>query len=383
MCRFVRVWSYGGLPLLQDTVEVDNNVTRNLDTELPRDDWDVLILHYLVVSHVRAGYLSIFFVMAFFAMLIVLVHQDWMRKHRRTILIGTAVLVLCALVIRPGSVLLESFLPRFDLEEPTIKIRVHIWKQALEIIEDYPVLGVGLGNYEVIAWKYLDQTAADMTRQSNTRIDRTHNEYLNLACELGLVGLFMFLAFLGLLAAKTVIWLERNSGREEFWVVAALTAGLLGGLVDAMFTFPFQMPGSIHQFFLTAGVLSGLVAQSDMRVRASVLPSRELLYTAIWPTHLHIPRRMMCSSRSAIRCQASLWPPSTRAWRPWWDVAWRASSPTVTAPHATTGAPIRTITFAAWYAVVSSTFPAICLRKNWMIFARTPMALGSPGTAWN
>ena len=79
----------------------------------------------------------------------------------------------------------------------------------------------------------------------------------------GAVGLFMFLAFLGLVAAKTVIWLERNSGREEFWVVAALTAGVLGGLVDAMFTFPFQMPGSIHQFFLTAGVLSGLVAQSD------------------------------------------------------------------------------------------------------------------------
>lgn len=223
----------------------------------------LLILHYLVVSHVRAGYLSIFFVMAFFAMLMVLSHRDWMRKHRRTILIGTAVLVLCALVIRPGSVLPETFLPRFDLEEPTIKIRVHIWKQALEIIEDYPVLGVGLGNYEVIAWKYLDQTAADMTRESNTRIDRTHNEYLNLACELGMVGLFMFLAFLGLLAAKTVIWLERNSGREEFWVVAALTAGVLGGLVNAMFTFPFQMPGSIHQFFLTAGILSGLVAQSD------------------------------------------------------------------------------------------------------------------------
>jgi ethanolaminephosphotransferase len=32
---------------LQDTKEVDDNVTRNLWPELERTDWDVLILHYL------------------------------------------------------------------------------------------------------------------------------------------------------------------------------------------------------------------------------------------------------------------------------------------------------------------------------------------------
>eukprot|EP00761_Pharyngomonas_kirbyi_P009621 gb/GECH01009638.1/.p1 GENE.gb/GECH01009638.1/~~gb/GECH01009638.1/.p1 ORF type:complete len:1012 (+),score=180.60 gb/GECH01009638.1/:1-3036(+) len=35
-----------------DTVEVDNNVTRHLNDEFHRDDWDVLILHYLGLDHV-------------------------------------------------------------------------------------------------------------------------------------------------------------------------------------------------------------------------------------------------------------------------------------------------------------------------------------------
>ena len=37
---------------VNDFTEVDNNVTRHLDDELKRDDWDVLILHYLGLDHI-------------------------------------------------------------------------------------------------------------------------------------------------------------------------------------------------------------------------------------------------------------------------------------------------------------------------------------------
>ena len=35
-----------------DYTEVDVNVTRHLDDELRRDDWDVMILHYLGLDHI-------------------------------------------------------------------------------------------------------------------------------------------------------------------------------------------------------------------------------------------------------------------------------------------------------------------------------------------
>ncbi|XP_006877373.1 PREDICTED: GPI ethanolamine phosphate transferase 2-like [Chrysochloris asiatica] len=41
---------------VSDYTEVDNNVTRHLDSVLKRDDWDVLILHYLGLDHI--GHLS-------------------------------------------------------------------------------------------------------------------------------------------------------------------------------------------------------------------------------------------------------------------------------------------------------------------------------------
>lgn len=36
--------------------QVDNNVTRHLDSTLKRDDWDILILHYLGLDHI--GHIS-------------------------------------------------------------------------------------------------------------------------------------------------------------------------------------------------------------------------------------------------------------------------------------------------------------------------------------
>ncbi|KYO35055.1 GPI ethanolamine phosphate transferase 2 [Alligator mississippiensis] len=41
---------------VSDFTEVDNNVTRHLDTVLKREDWDILILHYLGLDHI--GHIS-------------------------------------------------------------------------------------------------------------------------------------------------------------------------------------------------------------------------------------------------------------------------------------------------------------------------------------
>ncbi|XP_051929477.1 GPI ethanolamine phosphate transferase 2 [Hippocampus zosterae] len=46
----------GTISFVSDYTEVDNNVTRHLDSTLKRDDWDILILHYLGLDHI--GHIS-------------------------------------------------------------------------------------------------------------------------------------------------------------------------------------------------------------------------------------------------------------------------------------------------------------------------------------
>ncbi|PIO59657.1 hypothetical protein TELCIR_18876, partial [Teladorsagia circumcincta] len=44
---------------VNDFTEVDNNVTRHLDSSLKSRDWDVLILHYLGLDHVDSSVLAL------------------------------------------------------------------------------------------------------------------------------------------------------------------------------------------------------------------------------------------------------------------------------------------------------------------------------------
>ena len=44
--------SFNSLTPSKDFTEVDNNVTRNIDSELAEDDWNGMIMHYLGLDHI-------------------------------------------------------------------------------------------------------------------------------------------------------------------------------------------------------------------------------------------------------------------------------------------------------------------------------------------
>lgn len=77
---------------------------------------------------------------------------------------------------------------------------------------------------------------------------------------------------------NSLLFLSGSEDATEFWIVLALTTGIVGELVSATFAFPFQMPGSIHQFALTAGALSGLVTTKGLRNEkaSEVTPTRNI-----------------------------------------------------------------------------------------------------------
>jgi putative inorganic carbon (HCO3(-)) transporter len=116
--------------------------------------------------------------------------------------------------------------------------RLDLWRVALRVAEGHPVGGVGLGNYQTVEPAYATQ-ALNLQFVSFIVTDRlvAHNTYLQMAAELGLVGLFLFLMILLLplrLAARTLEALERKRHPLEFHV-RGLLAGVVGMLVAYFF----------------------------------------------------------------------------------------------------------------------------------------------------
>jgi O-antigen ligase len=103
--------------------------------------------------------------------------------------------------------------------------RWEIQKTAFAIFSDNPALGVGLGRYEEFNALY----------RPDLGFRDTHNTYLNLAAETGLVGLvlwiMMIVSLLRHLRAARAVVKGGALGVDLAWVQRALIGYLLAGMV--------------------------------------------------------------------------------------------------------------------------------------------------------
>ena len=125
--------------------------------------------------------------------------------------------------------------------------RIAHWQAALNMAQSNPILGVGLGNYEIVYDQY---------RLINWKepLGHAHNFYLNTLAETGLIGLFAYLGFW--LVIFLVTWRARAHPNA---FARAIAIGLLGSwtylAVHSIFDNLF-----VNNLFLHIGVLLGILA---------------------------------------------------------------------------------------------------------------------------
>lgn len=156
-------------------------------------------------------------------------------KHWSLLILAVAVVFLVFLFYigqgNPGEKLTyfyQHFLSIFKFGEGSAATRIEIWKSSLRMINDRPFLGVGpdqmlnyFPQYRTVRYTEIE---GEMTMP-----DRCHNEYLQVAVNLGIPG---FLAFLWLLIYLFFcISKPLKEGNLYLW---GLTAALVGYLVQAI-----------------------------------------------------------------------------------------------------------------------------------------------------
>jgi O-antigen ligase len=140
-------------------------------------------LLYLVSG--RTGY------MVFVAMLMLLLvqYRTQLKKYWIAILLVFSVLISAVILTSPAIQSRSNDLKIADtnLEGSAVGQRLIFWQTSLHIIADHPLLGSGTGSFanEFTKHAYEDHP--------NFFATNPHNEYLLIACQLGLVGLLSFL----------------------------------------------------------------------------------------------------------------------------------------------------------------------------------------------
>jgi tetratricopeptide (TPR) repeat protein len=137
-------------------------------------------------------------------------------------------------------------------------IRAWDWWVGYEMWKDFPLFGIGLGGYKIYFVPYKPKFLATPRGASYAfpfpRADQAHNEYVQVAAELGTFG---FLVVVGGLILLIYLGFRRLSGLrdpQKKWELLLLGGGLITALVHAAPTFPFHLPASSLAFVVILGL---------------------------------------------------------------------------------------------------------------------------------
>jgi tetratricopeptide (TPR) repeat protein len=120
----------------------------------------------------------------------------------------------------------------------SIQGRLAIWRNTLVMIREHPLTGVGLAAHPLAYPAYSRRAVVDPLFSPRQQLDFAHDDYLQLAAEVGLAGVAL-LAVLALGAARLVREAAaRAKTVEDTALAAAATAAAAGLLTDALFSFP-------------------------------------------------------------------------------------------------------------------------------------------------
>ena len=160
-----------------------------------------------------------------------------------------------------------------------------IWLDTLHLLGGYPLFGCGLGNYGTAFLKY-----------QTTGVDRAftfaHNDYLQLASELGAVGFSIFAA---LMLAVLIRAIRAATGNRD-WNTRALGLGCVGAIaaiaVHSLADFNMYIPANA----LLVAWISGIAVCLSMRS----VPDRQM------PSRAFIPRTAI-----ALACLLVVYAPAS------------------------------------------------------------------------
>ncbi|MGI8966902.1 MAG: O-antigen ligase family protein [Limisphaerales bacterium] len=134
----------------------------------------------------------------------------------------------------------------FEKGATSVGARFDYWRAAAQIARENPIFGTGPGTFS-ISYKKIKLADAEMARLC-------HNDFLEQACDSGVVGFLTFLVFIS--ASLALLYRKRNLKLDDYPFY--LWLGLLGLNLQSLVEFNLYIPALAWPNFLFLGWLWGL-----------------------------------------------------------------------------------------------------------------------------
>lgn len=159
--------------------------------------------------------------------------------------------------------------------------RADIWRVGIEMVKANPALGVGAGNFKARSPEYVLE--AGLIRRSDLIVDDphvTHNIYLQVLSQLGIVGLLLMLSIVGAALAATAHAAREFARRkdQEMDLVARAVFVALCGMLAAGFFGSWLFSKTLWLLLAVGPMLLALARRNEFPVAPGAHP-----YLGPWP----------------------------------------------------------------------------------------------------
>lgn len=134
--------------------------------------------------------------------------------------------------------LLEIAKSKTKQTESSFAGRFAIFRNSWEMIKDYFIFGVGLGNHKVYYPLYFRKVVVERWFSEQFQLTNAHNDYIQTWSETGSIGMFFLLVG----AMGTIYMIKRilDYEKENRFMIIGIAVCMIGLLMNAFFSFPFQ-----------------------------------------------------------------------------------------------------------------------------------------------
>ena len=231
-----------------------------------------IVITYIILSFTRGAWLSIFIELFCIAIYFVLKRVevvkwiDWNANKRNATLAAIILTIIIVSLSPPNNLdnISEEILQRVSLtgaaSDQSLIYRLETWRIAIEMFFDAPFVGSGLGSF---AQNLGNEGYASSLINNATR---AHNDLIELAVELGIIGLIFFLMVILSLIVGIVKILKQTTGEIHLFFFFLLVC-LVGSFVNLQFSFPYQMAFPLVLF----GLYSGLIAKQIDKISITLI----------------------------------------------------------------------------------------------------------------
>jgi len=169
--------------------------------------------------------------------------------NRKTFIFSTIfVIIICSLIFAFKSLIWQRLQIASQTQFQSLNQRFNVWIGTVRLILARP-FGAGAGAFQYIYPSF-------RTHSDRFLVEYAHSDFLQIASELGILGLGIFIFFLLSIFSQAFKALFRQT-HQKFFIIVGLICASLSFIAQSLVDFPICIPAIAILFFITLALLIG------------------------------------------------------------------------------------------------------------------------------